>query len=564
MVGTDCASLVCTGGTCLAPKCNDQVKNGSETDVDCGGGGMCPACPDKGSCVVATDCQSGVCSGMMCVSAMCADGVKNGTETAVDCGGGACAGCAPGQPCGAAVDCESGVCATTCVDYRVWGKRFGDAVYQSGDRVAVDGAANVVVQGSFLGTVNPGGNVLTDTCVSDPMDPLGACIPDWFVAQFKTDGTFKWAKHIVNQSDGFASNGLTFTGDPSGNVYILARGDGKFDLGGGVLSPPGVCPPTCGSASTVIAKLDSTGAYKWGKRFGDASGGDLAGFDIATDTSGNTVTTGLLAGSVSFGGTTLTSNGQDAFAVKLDSNGGHVWSKRFGDATTLEQCGESVAVDGAANVILAGYFKSSISLGGPTLTTAGGFDIFLTKLSPLGAHVWSKRFGDVQNQASSCSAPPNSLTVTADPAGNTILAGKLVGSVDFGGAPLISTGADAFVAKFNLTGAHLWSKRFGGVTLGRVAADAGSAVLLTGSSTGTVDFGGGSLPGMGGFVAKLAADGSHIWSHRLAGIGGSSIAAGPSPHVFLTGALNGTEDFGGTPLVSAGGPDAFVAKILTP
>ena len=34
---SDCQSGVCTGGICQAPTCNDGVRNGSETDVDCGG-----------------------------------------------------------------------------------------------------------------------------------------------------------------------------------------------------------------------------------------------------------------------------------------------------------------------------------------------------------------------------------------------------------------------------------------------------------------------------------------------------------------------------------------------
>src|SRR5262249_22946629 len=34
---TDCDSAVCTGGTCQAPSGTDGVKNGDESDIDCGG-----------------------------------------------------------------------------------------------------------------------------------------------------------------------------------------------------------------------------------------------------------------------------------------------------------------------------------------------------------------------------------------------------------------------------------------------------------------------------------------------------------------------------------------------
>jgi hypothetical protein len=44
-----------------APQCDDQIRNGDETDVDCGGGGACRACAGGRTCRVADDCASGAC-----------------------------------------------------------------------------------------------------------------------------------------------------------------------------------------------------------------------------------------------------------------------------------------------------------------------------------------------------------------------------------------------------------------------------------------------------------------------------------------------------------------------
>ena len=66
------------------PSCTNGVKDGSETDVDCGG--PCPACADGKACGKAGDCKSAVCQST-CQGASCSDGVKNGDETGVDCGG---------------------------------------------------------------------------------------------------------------------------------------------------------------------------------------------------------------------------------------------------------------------------------------------------------------------------------------------------------------------------------------------------------------------------------------------------------------------------------------------
>jgi hypothetical protein len=47
----------------------------------------------------------------------CSDAVKNGAETDIDCGGGDCAPCASGKDCGAGADCASGTCSgNKCVD----------------------------------------------------------------------------------------------------------------------------------------------------------------------------------------------------------------------------------------------------------------------------------------------------------------------------------------------------------------------------------------------------------------------------------------------------------------
>ncbi len=105
--GADCQSGVCTGFICRAPSCNDLVKNGNETDVDCGG--TCAPCGTGKICSVATDCTSRVCTGGTCRASSCNDLVKNGNETDVDCGG-TCAPCGIGKICSVNTDCSSGHC----------------------------------------------------------------------------------------------------------------------------------------------------------------------------------------------------------------------------------------------------------------------------------------------------------------------------------------------------------------------------------------------------------------------------------------------------------------------
>jgi hypothetical protein len=130
VVSADCASLVCgTGGLCATPPCAciaagcfDGVRNGDETDADCGGSCMAN-CADTLMCLSMADCISGVCTGGICRGATCMDGVRNGMETDVDCGGAGlmpCPRCAAGEMCMGTPDCEAaatctgGMCVVPC------------------------------------------------------------------------------------------------------------------------------------------------------------------------------------------------------------------------------------------------------------------------------------------------------------------------------------------------------------------------------------------------------------------------------------------------------------------
>jgi hypothetical protein len=110
-VAADCVSGVCSGGVCVSAQCQDNTKDGTETDVDCGG--SCAPCASGRACLAAADCLSGVCSGSAmktCAAPACNDALKNGTETDVDCGGNSCMPCALGKKCGAPGDCVSRLC----------------------------------------------------------------------------------------------------------------------------------------------------------------------------------------------------------------------------------------------------------------------------------------------------------------------------------------------------------------------------------------------------------------------------------------------------------------------
>ncbi len=91
--------------------CRDLVKNGNESDVDCGGR-TCSSCEINKTCRAHPDCRSAFCNPVLhkCKEATCNDGFLNGDETDVDCGGDDCDACGEGDDCIDDGDCESGIC----------------------------------------------------------------------------------------------------------------------------------------------------------------------------------------------------------------------------------------------------------------------------------------------------------------------------------------------------------------------------------------------------------------------------------------------------------------------
>jgi hypothetical protein len=113
VLGADCESDLCLDGRCAPKTAIDGIKNGDETDVDCGGSNPRKCAAGK-RCLVAVDCASRACDAATstCKAASPHDGIKNGTKTDVDCGGPKpIARCAVGQSCLVHSDCASNSCA---------------------------------------------------------------------------------------------------------------------------------------------------------------------------------------------------------------------------------------------------------------------------------------------------------------------------------------------------------------------------------------------------------------------------------------------------------------------
>jgi len=362
---------------------------------------------------------------------------------------------------------------------------FGGTDVDQPKDVAVDGSGNVYSTGRFRGTVNFGaGNV---TSAGDY---------DVFVTKLNSAGAHQWTTTFGSTGTDI-SYGVAVDG--SGNVHIAGIFTGTVDFGAGNVTSAGV-------GDVFVTKLNAAGAHQWTTTFGGTSQ-DIS-YGVAVDGSGNVHITGIFNGTVNFGAGNVTSaGGNDGFVTKLNAAGAHQWTTTFGSTDTDN--GWGVAVDGSGNVHIAGRFFGTVNFGAGNVTSAGSYDVFVTKLDSSGAHQWTTTFGGTGND--------RAYVVAVDGSGNVHVTGYFSGTVDFGAGDVTSAGAtDVFVTKLNSSGVHQWTTTFGGTGVDdsySVAVDGDSNVYASGSFTGTVDFGAGNVTSAGSsdvFVVKLNSAGQAV------------------------------------------------------
>jgi hypothetical protein len=320
----------------------------------------------------------------------------------------------------------------------VWAKQIGGTSQDMGFSIAADASGNVYTTGSFVGTVD-----------FDPGTATFNLTGNWdiFISKLDAAGDFVWAKQMGGTS---VEIGFGIAVDGSGNVYTTGyfSGSADFDPGAGTYNLT-----TVGFSDIFISKLDAAGNFVWAKQFNGT--GQVQGNSIAADASGNVYTTGIFTETADFdpgaGAYTFTSGGSwDIFISKLDATGNLVWAKQMGGAS--QDYGRSITVDGLGNVYTTGNFGGTADFdpgaGAYNLTSAGTFDIFISKLDASGDFAWAQRFGETGWNFGN--------SITLDAAGNVYTTGSFEGTVDFdagtGVSNLTSAGyRDIFIHKMSQT-----------------------------------------------------------------------------------------------------------------
>ena len=312
----------------------------------------------------------------------------------------------------------------------------------SGSELVADDAS-VVVAGAFRSGIVVGGQPLTA--------PMGA--ERLFVARFLHSGELAFSAAYGGSGFEAPNAEVSLALDPDGALIVGGSFKGDIDFGCGSVTADGML-------DAYVAKLTADGSCSWAKRLGDSKSQSVQ--SVGVELGGDVVVAGRFAGALDFGGASLQSGGGiDAFVAKLDADGGHRWSRRFGDSGGVVSS-IRVAVHPLGNVTLSGYFQGSIDFGAGVRSSRRGPDLFVVKLDPLGNHLWSKVFTLQREPCSIDDCVLDDIDMVTDVDGNLALTGHFNGELDFGGTELRSvTSADLYVAKLDVVGDLLWSGRYG-------------------------------------------------------------------------------------------------------
>jgi hypothetical protein len=414
-----------------------------------------------------------------------------------------------------------------------------------GKSIALDVEGNVYVLGYFTGTIDFNPHPTEEALFS----AKGA--EDIFLVKYTTKGEFLWANCLGSPA---SDAGISLAVSNSG--YVYASGYFSESLSFDPTTDTTILT-SAGGEDIFIAKYDSKGAYQGAIRAGGA-GNDRA-TSIGLQGSSDVYITGSFEQSADFNPDSTTAElqsqgGSDVFIAKYTSIGSYVWAYNMGSPEN--DYGNSIALDGAGNLYLAGKLKGTANFnpkGKDELTSAGESDVFIAKYDYNGIYQWAESMGGPEED--------EATALTVDIRGNIFLTGRFRATANFnpkGKTELTAVDkSDVFLARYNNRGEFQWANRMGGAgedygTALEVVG--GNHVVLTGCFTGTADFNPdiqvNSLTAEGDvhdiFIAKYTFEGTYVWSNRVGGTFSeyaNALALNAEGQVYMTGCFEGASDF---------------------
>ena len=291
------------------------------------------------------------------------------------------------------------------------------------------------------------------------------------------------------------------------------------------------------------------------------------GYDLTTDSQGNTYVAGMMEYTTDFGnGVLLSSAGvHDIYLAKYSPTGRLVWARRAGGKGGDKI--QSIVLDGQGHIYVAGEFEDTcywenIMLATPLIEVN---NMFIAKYDTSGSVMW------VRNLGTTGVIHTRGYGVTCDAQGNVYACGGTKGDTYFNGTYLFTSAGDydGTVVKFDPNGNFRWARRMGGADSDKaygIASDNNGSIYVTGYFVGNADFSPTvTLHGTGHtdiFLAKYDTSGTLQWAKMAGDTGfdrGWDVTVNVNGEILITGECQ-TGYFGTHMIHTRGNEDMFLAS----
>ncbi|MFD1552062.1 hypothetical protein DNU06_00820 [Putridiphycobacter roseus] len=364
----------------------------------------------------------------------------------------------------------------------VWGKKIGGTGDDIG-RVINDYGTTIIISGTFSDTVDFDPGMGTEIRSSN-----GAA--DLFILALDNNGDFLWVKTFGGtEMESFGDQELDLAG-----AVVITGGFSEsitLDVAGAPMTITSVNP----SSDVFVAKMAlSNGNISWIKTMG-GTGADN-GTTLVTKSDNNIVVAGrfhnIMEANPGTGTFSLNSAGNgNVFIIELNELGDFVHAFSFDNSDNMEIY--DMDIDSDDNIYLTGPFKATtdfdLKSGITSITSNGGQDCYLVKLTSLKDLVWVKTFG--------AGGLEQSFGVQVGNDGDVYTIGRFKGTVDFDpGAGAYNITAfnntqDMFFQKLDSLGEFQWAYSFGdlGTDIARgLEFDNEGNIFFTGGFGANADF----------------------------------------------------------------------------
>jgi Secretion system C-terminal sorting domain len=400
--------------------------------------------------------------------------------------------------------------------------------------IAADESGNVFVTGTYDGSTNIGGTILTD--------PNGN--QDGFLAKLDEDGNWVWAVRCGGPGDDLCS--AVDVDNNTGDVVITGYfEDSAYFDSIGVFA--------FWAEDMFVARYNTNGSSLWVNTAGDF--GKQQGIDLKVDQLGYTYVTGEYIDDIQFGPDLLTFSGpggKDVFIAKVSSAGNFLWGNHV-HGTNNNIWVAALAIDSVfGGCYIHGRYSGSTTFpNGVNYGNPNGVFPYIAKIDSSGNGIWNFRYGF---GSSSGAVPVSSdIVVTQD---SVYYSGVFfnMGTANIDGYVLSSNGwYDIYVGVMDHSQntalvIQLTDQSPSSESGGYLSLDPVGALIITGSFNANTSIGGITLNNVGSgdlFVAKEGCSYS-------AGITSSSVSFCTGDSVLFTalpsGATNYSWYFNGAPL----------------